>query len=92
MWFTPKYTTKQMIEKTGKSNFTYELSCDQMCGQGHWSMRGIVIVETQEEWDAFMATKKPQYLVANPDMDPSVKKDTAGVKPPTVAAITPKMN
>ena len=85
MWFTPKYTTKQMIEKTGKPNFTYEISCDQMCGQGHWSMRGVIVVETQEEFDAWMAGKKPQYLVANPDKDPSVKKDTATAKP--VAAI-----
>ncbi len=74
MWFTPKYTTKQMAEKTGKANFTYEISCDQMCGQGHWSMRGVIVVETQEEFDAWIAGKKPQYLVANPDKDPSVAK------------------
>lgn len=85
MWFTPKYTTKQMAEKTGKPNFVYEISCDQMCGQGHWSMRGVIVVETQEEFDAWMAGKKPQYLVANPQFDPSVKKDTAAVQP--VAAI-----
>ena len=40
-------------------------------------MRGVIVVETQEEYDAWMAGKKPQYLVANPDKDPSVKKDTA---------------
>ncbi len=77
MWFTPKFTTKQMIEKTGKANFVYELSCDQMCGKGHYSMRGVVVVETQEEFDAWLAGKKPQYLVANPDKDPAaVKKDS----------------
>jgi len=76
MWFTPKYTTKQMKEKTGNPDFVYELSCDQMCGKGHWSMRGVVVVETQEEYDAWLSSKKPQYLVANPTMAPSVKKDT----------------
>ena len=77
MWFTPKFTTKQMIEKTGKADFVYELSCDQMCGKGHYSMRGVVVVETQEEFDAWLAAKKPQYLVANPDKDPAaVKKDS----------------
>ena len=85
MWFTPKFTTKQMAEKTGKPDFVYEISCDQMCGKGHYSMRGVIIVETQEEFDAWMAGKKPQYLVANPDKDPSVKKDTATIQP--VAAI-----
>lgn len=45
-----------------------------MCGKGHWSMRGVVVVETQAEFDAWLASKKPQYLVANPDKDPSSKK------------------
>lgn len=74
MWFTPRFTTLQMKEKTGNPDFVYEISCDQMCGKGHWSMRGEIIVETQEEFDAWFAGKKPQYLVANPDKDPSAKK------------------
>ena len=74
MWFTPKYTTKEMKEKTGNPDFVYEISCDQMCGKGHWSMRGIIVVETQEEFDVWLAKKKPQYLVANPDKDPSAAK------------------
>jgi cytochrome c oxidase subunit II len=74
MWFTPTYTTKQMQEKTGNPDFVYEISCDQMCGKGHWSMRGIIVVETQEEFDLWLAKKKPQYLVANPDKDPSAPK------------------
>lgn len=85
MWFTPKYTTKQMKEKTGNPDFVYEISCDQMCGKGHWSMRGVIVVETQEEFDAWMATKKPQYLVANPDKVPGTPKDTAAAKPPFAA-------
>jgi len=87
MWFTPKYTTKQMIEKTGKPEFVYELSCDQMCGKGHYSMRAVVIVETQEEFDAWMASKKPQYIVANPDKGSSEpKKDSVISKVPVVGA------
>lgn len=77
MWFTPKFTTKEMKEKTGNPDFVYELSCDQMCGKGHYSMRGVIVVETQEEFDAWLAGKKAQYLVANPDKDPgAVKKDS----------------
>ncbi len=74
MWFTPRFTTKEMAEKTGKPDFTYEISCDQMCGRGHYSMRGVIVVETQEEFDVWLAGKKPQYLVANPDKDPSMAK------------------
>ena len=89
MWFTPKYTTKQMIEKTGKPEFVYELSCDQMCGKGHYSMRAVVVVETQEEFDAWLAGKKPQYLVANPDKDPTAAKKDSVISNVPVATSTP---
>ncbi|TMI69379.1 MAG: cytochrome c oxidase subunit II [Bacteroidetes bacterium] len=61
MWFTPTKTSKQMAQELGKANFVYEISCDQMCGKGHTGMRGEVIVETQEQFDAWMATKQPLY-------------------------------
>lgn len=63
MWFTPKFTTKQMREKYGP-DFNYEISCDQMCGPGHFGMQGIVIVETQAEFDLWMAKQTPQYAQA----------------------------
>jgi cytochrome c oxidase subunit II len=87
MWFTPTITTADMRKKTGNPDFVYELSCDQMCGKGHWSMRGVIVVESQEEYDAWMAGKKPQYLVANPDKDPSVKKDTLSAAAPITGAV-----
>ncbi|CAN5289531.1 hypothetical protein BH09BAC2_BH09BAC2_03460 [soil metagenome] len=62
LWFTPKYTTAQMQERTENPNFVYELSCDQMCGKGHFSMKGIIIVETQEQYDKWLAEQKPEYL------------------------------
>lgn len=65
MWFTPTKTTKQVREETGDPEFVFEISCDQMCGRGHYSMRGTIVVETQEEYDAWIAGQKPQYLVAN---------------------------
>ncbi len=40
MWFTPLYTTDEMKKKTGNPDFEYEISCDQMCGRGHYSMKG----------------------------------------------------
>lgn len=64
MWFTPKFTTAEMKKKYGP-DFNYEISCDQMCGSGHWSMRGVVIVESEAEFQRWLAGKKPQYLVAN---------------------------
>ncbi|MNC96341.1 hypothetical protein D3C83_136940 [compost metagenome] len=46
-------------------------------------MRGEIIVETQEEFDAWMATKKPQYLTANPDKKAGAA-DSLGAKPVAV--------
>jgi len=73
LWFTPKFTTKEMKEKTGNPNFQYEISCDQMCGNGHYSMKGVVEVVTQPEFDAWMAKQKPNYYTAFPDKDPSAQ-------------------
>lgn len=73
MWFTPKWTTKEMKEKTNNSDFEYEISCNQMCGNGHYSMKGVIKVVTQEEYDAWMATQKPKYYVSFPDKDPNAK-------------------
>jgi len=78
LWFTPKYTTAQMKEITGNKDFVYEISCDQMCGSGHYSMRGVIIVETQQEYDAWMASKKPQYVTVKESAEPKVTADSTG--------------
>ena len=83
MWFTPIYTTKEMQEKTDNPNFQYEISCDQMCGNGHYSMKGIIQVVDQEEYDMWMAKQKPQYFTAFPEKDPTAV--------PVVADTTTKM-
>jgi cytochrome c oxidase subunit 2 len=60
MWFTPKFTTAEMRKKYGP-DFNYEISCDQMCGSGHFSMRGVVVVESQAEFDRWLISKPAQY-------------------------------
>ncbi len=62
LWFTPRYTTEDMKVRTGNSNFVYEISCDQICGKSHFSMRGIIIVEKQQNYDQWLATQTPEYV------------------------------
>jgi cytochrome c oxidase subunit 2 len=85
MWFTPTITTADMKKKTGNDDFVYEISCDQMCGRGHTGMRGEIIVETQAEFDAWIASRKPQYLEAfppaGPDSTTKAKTDSLGKQP-----------
>jgi cytochrome c oxidase subunit 2 len=84
LWFTPKFTTKEMKESTGNPNFQYEISCDQMCGNGHYSMKGVIEVVNQAEYDEWMAKQKPAYYAAFPDKDPS------NIKPATPVSDTTK--
>lgn len=88
LWFTPKFTTAEMKEKTGNTNFQYEISCDQMCGNGHYSMKGIVEVVSQEEYDLWMAKQKPAYFAAFPEKDPSAAPATTAPKDSTATAAT----
>jgi cytochrome c oxidase subunit 2 len=70
MWFTPLYTTEEMKVRTGNPNFVYEISCDQMCGKGHFSMRGVVVVEKEEDYKKWLATQSPMYYTVFPDKKP----------------------
>ena len=64
LWFTPILTTKEMAKKTGNPDFVYEISCDQMCGKGHFTMRGVIVVETQKEFNEWWIKQRPEYLKA----------------------------
>ena len=70
LWFTPLYTTEQMKEKTGNPNFTYEISCDQMCGKGHFSMRGVIIVESEADYNKWLSQQKPEIWTVRPETKP----------------------
>ena len=36
---------------------TYDILCEELCGIGHYAMRGAVVVEPQEEFDAWLASQ-----------------------------------
>lgn len=91
LWFTPKFTTAQMKKEHGP-DFNYELSCDQMCGKGHFGMRGIIVVESQAEFDRWLAGKQPQYLAANPAPAPANLPGAEQGKADTVNAAATKTN
>ncbi len=69
--FTPTITTAEMKTMTHNPDFVYEIACDQLCGKGHYSMRGTVIVETQAEYDKWMASQASYYSMNNPAAAPA---------------------
>jgi cytochrome c oxidase subunit 2 len=53
-------------------NFNYELACAELCGSGHYSMRRIVRIVSEEEYEDWLAEQEPYYFTAirNTDADP----------------------
>lgn len=58
-WFTATKTTEDMKAETGNSNFKYEVACTEVCGKGHFAMRYIIVVETEEEYNKWMKEQDP---------------------------------
>ena len=98
--FQPLETIFEMKERENNPEFEYEIACDQMCGNGHYSMKGIVKVVTQQEFDLWLAAQKPKYYESFPEKDPNFRpnaaatdttKATAALKSSGGAASTSKL-
>ena len=55
--FTPTQTTAEMKEQEGE-DFEFVLLCNKICGAAHYNMKMKFIVESQEEYDTWMASQK----------------------------------
>ena len=55
VWFIPNVTTDEMRQKLGKPDFDYEIACSQLCGLGHFRMRGFVNVKTEADYRSYLA-------------------------------------
>ncbi|MCX6183400.1 MAG: cytochrome c oxidase subunit II [Bacteroidetes bacterium] len=59
--FTPKYTSEEMKEvaaSEGKNFVLFELVCNKICGASHYKMRFPIVVLSQKDFDARVATYK----------------------------------
>jgi len=54
----PKTTTKEMRDITGNPEFDYLLLCNKICGGAHYNMQMAIIVESEEDYAAWLADKK----------------------------------
>ncbi len=57
VWLTPTVTTAEMRQRYGKPDWTYEIACAQLCGLGHYRMKGFVTVETEAEYVSWLAAQ-----------------------------------
>ncbi len=71
--FTPIVTTKEMRARLQKehpnddiyNDWNYMMLCNKICGASHYMMKMVVIVETKEEYDAWLKTLKAPYKMDN---------------------------
>lgn len=59
--FTPTLTTTEMRKRTNNPDFNYEMSCQQICGGGHWNMRRVIKVVSKEEFNSWLASKTSYF-------------------------------
>ncbi len=54
VWFVPNITTAGMRARTGNADFQFEIACAQLCGLGHYRMRGFVNVLSAADFSKWM--------------------------------------
>jgi cytochrome c oxidase subunit 2 len=65
VWFIPTVTTEDMRKQVGKTDFDYEITCSQLCGLGHFRMRGFVTVQSQADYDKWIADQEKELRAGN---------------------------
>lgn len=56
--FVPTMTTAEMRVETGNPEFDYVLLCNKICGSAHWNMQMNIIVESEADFNAWLAKQK----------------------------------
>ena len=54
VWWVPTVTTAEMGKRLHKPDFVYEIACAQLCGLGHYRMRGFVTVQEPADFQKWM--------------------------------------
>jgi cytochrome c oxidase subunit II len=56
--FKPIHTTADMRKITGNPEFDYILLCNKICGASHYNMQMKIVVDTKEEYEAWIKQQK----------------------------------
>jgi cytochrome c oxidase subunit II len=80
--FTGTKTTQQLRDEIDDQEFDYFITCAEICGRGHFSMKLKVVVDTQEDYDKWKSEQQT-WLKLNPDyleQIPAEKRELAKIK------------
>lgn len=64
--FTPTLTTADFQTITGDDARTFEIVCSQLCGLGHFRMRGFVHVLAEDDFETWLADNAPSGEPVDP--------------------------
>jgi len=82
--FVPTITTAEMRTKLGKPEFDYILVCNKICGQTHYNMQMKIVVESESQYNTWLASQpkfKADPQPAASDSLKTVKNSVAPVQP-----------
>lgn len=85
-WFVPTKSTAEMRVETGNPDFNYELACAEICGNAHFTMRMVVVVDEPADYEKWKTEQKtwlslnPEYLSQVPEELKEVAMISAGIE------------
>ena len=71
VWFVPTVTTEEMRARKGNPEFGYEIACAQLCGLGHYRMKGYMTIHTPEAFQKWMDERQAE-LAADTESEDAV--------------------
>lgn len=80
--FIPTKTTEEMRTELGDAEFDYFITCTEICGRGHFSMKLKLVIEEEADYEAWKAEQQP-WLRLNADyleQVPADKRELAKIK------------
>jgi cytochrome c oxidase subunit 2 len=83
MHFVPNKTTAEMQADLDNDEFQYLLLCNKICGSAHYNMQMNIVVDTQEDYDAWYAGKKTMAEQLAPKEEEVVEVAEAVIAEPT---------
>ena len=72
--FIATKTTQEMRDETGDPEFNYFLTCTEICGRGHFSMKLNVVVDEPADYEKWKS-EQTSWLKTNPDFLESIPED-----------------
>ena len=72
---TPTITTDSMRTILDDPDFNYVLLCNKVCGAAHFNMQMAVVVETEEEYNAWLESQE-EFIAEKPNtVDPNARAE-----------------